>query len=88
MANGVYLGFGAWTGDGDTGDLRAAGAALWQLICFGIFATALGLRLWHGLGSDFGFGNQGERVGWSYVIATSILLVTTVALETTFSSRG
>jgi hypothetical protein len=88
VANGVYLGFGAWTGDGDAGDLLAAGAASWQLMSFGVFATALGLRLWHGLGSDFGFGNQGERVRWSCVNATSILLVTTVALELALSSRG
>ena len=88
VANGVYLSAGAWTGDGDAGDLLSAGATSWQLICFGFFATALGLRLWHRLGSDFGFGNQGERVRWSCVNATSILLVTTVVLELALSSRG
>ena len=88
VANGVYLSAGAWTGDGDAGDLLSAGATSWQLICFGFFATALGLRLWHRLGSDFGFGNQGERVRWSCVNATSIFLVTTVVLELALSSRG
>lgn len=87
VANGVYLGFGAWTGDGDAGDLLRAGAASWQLFCFGFFATALGLRLWHGLGSAFGFRNNLKQISWRSVLATGILLTATVILEVLFSSR-
>ena len=87
VANGVYLGFRAWTGDGDAGDLLRAGAASWQLICFGIFATAVGLRLWHGIGSAFGFRNHLEQISWYSVAATSILFTATVTLEVLFSSR-
>ncbi len=87
VANGVYLGFGAWNGDGDAGDLLRAGAASWQLICFGIFATAVGLWLWHGLGSAFGFRNNSQQISWRSVAATSILFIATVILEVLFSSR-
>jgi hypothetical protein len=85
VANGVYLGFGVWTGDGDAGDLLRAGAASWQLICFGFFATAVGLWLWHGLGSAFGFRNNLEQISWRSVTVTSVLLIATVILEALFS---
>lgn len=45
VANGVYLGLGAWTGDGDAGDLLGGGAHTWQLVAFGLAASACGFRL-------------------------------------------
>lgn len=81
VANGVFLGFGAWTGDGDAGDLLRAGAASWQLICFGFFAIAVGLWLWHGLGSAFALRNNPVRISWHSMAATSILFSATVILE-------
>lgn len=53
VANGAYLGIGSLTGDGDAGDLLREGAAIWQLVVFGVFALAAGLWLWHGLGRSF-----------------------------------
>jgi hypothetical protein len=54
IANGAYLGGGAWLAAGDAGDLIARGAHRWQLMSFGLTTVALGLWLWNGLGPNFG----------------------------------
>ncbi len=83
VANGAYLGMGAWSDDGDAGDLMHVGAQLWHLVSFGVLATALGCWLWHGLGAAFGFRNHLEKITWVAVAVTSALLVMTAALEVT-----
>jgi hypothetical protein len=80
MANGAYLGIGAWSGDGDAGDLVAAGAAVWQLVAFGVLACAAGLWLWHGLAPAMGW-RRGHEVGWRGVWMTALLLSATVVIE-------
>lgn len=50
LANGVYLGAGAWNLAGDAGDLLLAGEAPAALVAFGVVACAVGLALWHGIG--------------------------------------
>lgn len=57
IANGAYLAAGSFIGAGDAGDLLRNGAAQWQLLSFGMFATAAGLALWNGLGPSFGFAD-------------------------------
>ncbi len=47
IANGAYLGGGAFTGAGDAGDLIVMGTARWVLVAFGVVTTAAGLTLWH-----------------------------------------
>lgn len=80
VANGVYLGMGAWTGDGDAGDLIRFGAPVWQLVVFGCAAVACGLWCWHGLGSTFGGkNNQAQITGRSVLMAASVLVVTVLA---------
>ena len=54
VANGAYLGAGALAGVGDAGDLIRFEAPTWPAILFGLVATALGLRLWNGLGASMG----------------------------------
>ncbi|MBA3697293.1 MAG: M50 family metallopeptidase [Planctomycetes bacterium] len=87
VTNGVYLGMGAWTGDGDAGDLIAAGAAVWQLVLFGVGALASGLWLWHGLGPAFGFSGRQEAITHRSVIISMFLLLVTVSLECWLSPR-
>lgn len=47
IANGAYLGVGAFTGAGDAGDLLMLGAPRWTLVAFGVLGVPLGLFLWH-----------------------------------------
>ena len=81
VANGVYLGMGAWTGDGDAGDLLRYGASLWHLILFGMVATGGGMWCWHGLGTTFGFANQHESITWRTIFSAVAALALTVMLE-------
>ena len=57
IANGCYLGVGAFTRIGDAGDLVRLGAPPWLLVVFGAIAAPLGLAAWHGLGGEFGIGS-------------------------------
>ena len=84
IANGVYLGIGAFDRVGDAGDLLRHDTPIWYLWLFGMLATPTGLLLWHGLGPDFGLGEAHGQVdrGAAYVSAT--LLVLTVVLLTVY----
>ena len=50
IANGLYLGLGGFDRVGDGAELLSHGAGLWQLVAFGIGATALGTYSWHRMG--------------------------------------
>jgi hypothetical protein len=50
IANGLYLGLGAFDRVGDCADLLNHGATLWQLVAFGVGASALGMYSWHRMG--------------------------------------
>lgn len=49
-ANGLYFGLGGFDRVGDCADLLNHGATLWQLVAFGIGASALGMYSWHRMG--------------------------------------
>ena len=51
IANGAYLGIGAFDGIGDAGDIQRAGSHVSLLILFGVMASAAGFLFWHRLGS-------------------------------------
>lgn len=52
LANGVYLGAGAFTHAGDAGDLLLSGAWRGTLVASGVVTVPAGLALWHGTGPD------------------------------------
>jgi hypothetical protein len=81
VANGVYLGMGAWTGDGDAGDLINFGAPVWQLFIFGCAAVSCGLWCWHGLGPTFGGKGYHAQITWRAVLMAASALVVTVMAE-------
>ena len=85
VANGAYLGVGAWSGEGDAGDLMVAGAALWQLVAFGVVCWATGLWLWHGLAPAMGM-SRGDHPGWPAITVATLLLALTVVSELLFAS--
>ncbi|WP_337172964.1 hypothetical protein [Paludisphaera sp.] len=81
VANGAYLGVGAFVGVGDAGDLLRLGAPRWSLVAFGLAAVPAGLALWHGLGPRFGLGPSKGRVDPRAARWTLALLIFLVAIE-------
>ena len=51
VANGAYIGLGSFNQVGDCGEMLRTGTPLWPMLAFGAVAVALGVYLWHGLGS-------------------------------------
>ncbi len=87
LANGLYLGIGAFDGVGDAGDLLRLGANAWLLWLFGIICVPLGLVAWHGLGPTFGLGSNALPVTAGLALTSLALLLITVLLELSFSQR-
>lgn len=75
IANGAYIGVGAFGGIGDAGELLSLGMPAWALIAFGLLTTPAGLWMWHGLGKDF------KRAGWRAVETCVGLLIGIVLVE-------
>ena len=81
IANGAYLFVGSFDHIGDAGDLLTYGAPIWLLWLFGLTTIPTGLRLWHGLGPQFGLGPDGHRVSWRSASLSVTLVVTIVLVE-------
>jgi hypothetical protein len=77
IANGLYIGLGSFGRVGDCGEMLRHGAAWWQLLLFGAIAVPIGLALWHGQGSSFGFGAAHGQVSHA---AAYVSLATCLAL--------
>jgi hypothetical protein len=89
VANGAYLGMGAFTGDGDAGDLLRHGGAWWQLMLFAIGTLTAGFALWHGTGPAFGRGTApAAPVQWREVALSALLFVATLGLELALGDPG
>jgi hypothetical protein len=58
IANGAYIGLGAFNSIGDAGDLLRHGAPLGLLLAFGAVTFPAGLYLWHRASYTFGFGRR------------------------------
>ena len=86
LANGLYLAVGSFGGVGDAGDLLRHGATRWQLWLFGVPFSILGLWLWNGLGTQFGFsaseGNVDTRVVFGLGLTFGIMLMLEILLST------
>jgi hypothetical protein len=81
VANGLYLAGGSLSGASEAGDLLRSGAAIWQLLAFGLSATIMGLWLWNGIGPSFGLGVAGGKVDRAVAVAVAIAFVAVVVVE-------
>ena len=88
VANGVYIGAGAFNEVGDAGDMLFFGSEKWQLVAFGIVCAPAGFAIWNGLGKDFGWGESQGRVNKKTAIVSAALLVLVAALEFALSPRS
>lgn len=50
LANGTYIGLGAFLRAGDCRQLIQQGVPIWQLIVFGLVSSGAGLFIWHCMG--------------------------------------
>jgi hypothetical protein len=75
LANGLYIGVGAFDGVGDCGEMLRHGSEPWQLWLFGAATAPVGLWLWHRQGPHFGLGPAKGRVsrGVAYVSLAACL---------------
>ncbi|HMP03936.1 MAG TPA: M50 family metallopeptidase [Gemmatales bacterium] len=80
VANGLYIGVGAFGPIGDAGDMLAAGSAPWHLWLFGMATVPLGFWLWHGQGPRFGLGPRPEAIAPGPVWTATALALTLVAV--------
>ncbi len=87
IANGAYLGGGAFLGDGDAADLLRHGAEKWQLASFGVITIASGLRMWHGLGPNFGLRQTGGHVDRPAAIIALCALAVIVIVDLIVQNR-
>jgi len=64
LANGVYLGFGAFLRAGDCRQLLQHGSPAWLLVAFGVICVIGGLYTWHRMGSlrDWFAGANGPKL--------------------------
>lgn len=77
IANGVYIGAGAFEGVGDAGDLLRLGMPIGALVGFGVFTAPWGLWMWHGQRESF--ANANWRSAWiSTGLLTGIVILNSV----------
>lgn len=81
VANGMYLGMGSFSQDGDPGDLMRLGVPQSALVAFGVIATLGGFALWHAQGTSFGFGESAQVVSTRSLWMSAGLLIATILAE-------
>ena len=81
IANGAYIGIGAFGGIGDAGDIRRHGSPVWLLVLFGAVTVPTGLWLWHGQGAHFGLGPARGQVSARAAYGTLLGSVSLLLVE-------
>lgn len=82
IANGAYLGVGAFWPVGDAADILRVEPSRWPLVVFGTAAAAGGFALWHRLGPAFGLGPAGQGVNRREVVRVWCVAGVIIGIET------
>jgi hypothetical protein len=85
IANGCYIGIGSFGRVGDTECMLRQGSPIWTLWLFGAVTFPLGLYLWNGLGTSFGFGTAKGKVDSRAAYVCLMLLLVMLVVELAFS---
>lgn len=84
IANGAYLAAGTFIGDpngaDDAHELLRHGATQWQILGFGVVASAAGLWLWHGLAPVLGAPWWSPSPGWREGVAMAAVVILPLGL--------
>jgi hypothetical protein len=81
IANGAYLGVGAFWPVGDAADILRIEPARWPLVVFGLVAAIAGFALWHRLGAAFGIGPGAQPVRQIHVIGIWFAVAAIIVAE-------
>ena len=87
IANGCYIGIGAFDGVGDAGVMVESGSPLWTLFIFGVITTSLGLLTWHRLGSPKKFFADPSLIQSKEAYLILAMLLIAFGLELIISPR-
>lgn len=87
LANGLYIGIGSIHGVGDCGEMLRYGSDRWQLWLFGSITAPLGLVLWHGQGSHFGFAASQGRVDRRVTVVSAVVCAALIVVELLFGGE-
>ncbi|MFO0947998.1 MAG: hypothetical protein U1D30_19100 [Planctomycetota bacterium] len=87
IANGAYIGLGAWDRIGDCGEMLKQGSSIWLLWLFGGMTIPIGLWLWHGQGGHFGFGSNKRPIRGGVVLFAFLTCVVLLAQGIWLSHR-
>ncbi|MBT3378259.1 MAG: hypothetical protein HN742_38405 [Lentisphaerae bacterium] len=64
LANGAYIGLGAFSGAGDCRQLAQHGSPGWTLVAFGVLSFGGGLYVWHRMGPLRNWFASNSRTGF------------------------
>ncbi len=87
VAAGAYVCGGAVAWAGDAGDLLRLGCSRWTLLAVGAVQTAVGLALWHTLGTGFGLADRWNG-SWSQSLGALTALLAVVAVLLAVNARS
>ncbi len=88
VANGAYIGVGAWDAVGDCREMLQTGTPLWVMVLFGGFAVACGLLVWHRLGSVRALFKDPSVVSGRLAVALWLTLVVYLVVAVTLFPRS
>lgn len=81
VANGAYIGIGAFSRMADAGYLLRFGAPFWHCQWFGLLAMAAGFALWNGLAPAFGIGKSARSIPFREAALSAGLLTGLILAE-------
>lgn len=84
IANGAYIGIGAFERIGDCGVMLQTGSPRWALFLFGAVTVPLGLFQFHRLGSPRQFFSPAAEVSTDVALGLALAAITVVGIAAVF----
>jgi hypothetical protein len=88
IANGAYIGVGAFHPIGDAQELIAHGMPRWILAAFGAIALVAGFWIWHLVSPKLGFGRSPESTNPKHAYAIAGIAAIVTVLGFAFGNVG
>jgi hypothetical protein len=88
IANGAYIGVGAFHPICDAEELIAHGMPRWPMAAFGIIALICGLWIWHRISPKLGFGDLPEPIQPRHAYLTACLSVVVTIIGLAVGNRS
>ena len=88
IANGAYVGLGAFAHVADAGEMLRLGSPPWILWSFGILTGVAGFWLWHQVSPKFGFGAEPDTISSRVSFVALSIAISAIILAAAFGNRG